>query len=129
MRDRHPFEAVINAVNWFLFLFTNEEDCKKLIDVIIHHMYPLPVICFKDCGYNKFELKNYDLLVNLSKMHKKILVWSTNRAKVGDVSLCRSKYKEGRIMSKTDKFVSTGQIKNISSATTLLTGKNQKIKK
>ena len=88
-------------------------------------MYPLPVICFKDYGYNKFELKNYDLIVNLSDIHKKILVWSTNRGKVEN----RSKYKEGRIMSKADKYVSFGQIKNISSATALLTGKNQKIKK
>lgn len=126
---RHPVEAVINAINWFPFLFTNEEDSKKIIDGIIHHMYPLPVICFKDYDYNKFELRNYDLIINLSDIHKKILVWSTNRGKIGDISICRSKYKEGRIMSKADKDVSFGQIKNISSATALLTGKNKKIKK
>lgn len=126
---RHPVEAVINAINWFPFLFTNEEDSKKIIDGIIHHMYPLPVICFKDYDYNKFELRNYDLIINLSDIHKKILVWSTNRGKIGDISVCRSKYKEGRIMSKADKAVSSGQIKNISSATALLTGKNKKIKK
>lgn len=67
--------------------------------------------------------------MNLSDMHKKILVCSTNRGKVGNISICRSKYKEGRIMSKVDKDVSFGQIKNISSATALLTGKNKKIKK
>lgn len=126
---RHPIEAVINAINWFPELFTDEEESKKIIDGIVHHMYPLPVICFKDYDYNKLELRNYDLIVNLSDMHKRILVWSTNRGRIGNISSCRSKYKEGRIMSMADKDVSIGQIENISSAFALVTGKNKKLKK
>lgn len=126
---RHPIEAVINSINFFPELFSNEEDSKKIIDGIVHHMYPLPVACFNDCDTNILELKNYDLIVNLSDMHRKILVWSSNRRKIGNISLCRSKYKEGRIMSKVDKNVSLHQIKNYSSAVALLTGKNKKINK
>lgn len=124
---RHPIEAVINAINWYPELFCNDEDSKMIIDGIVHHMYPLPVACFKDYDFNKLELKNYDLIDNLSDIHKNLLIWSSNRGKTGSISICRSKYKEGRIMTQADRYVSMRQIKNISSATALLTGKNKKL--
>lgn len=126
---RHPIEAVINAINWYPELFINEDDSKMIIDGIIHHMYPLPVACFKNYDSNKLELKNYDLIKSLSLGRVELIIWSSNRRKVGSVSLCRSKYREGRIMSKADKLVSTHQIKNVSSAKALVTGKNKMLKK
>jgi hypothetical protein len=47
----------------------------------------------------------------------------------GFVSICPSKYIEGRVMAKADKYVSIRQIKNPSSALALVTGKNKKLKK
>ena len=126
---RHPIEAVINAIIWYPELFKNDDDSKMIIDGIIHHMYPLPVACFDDFGFNILELKNYDLISNLSDKHKEMLIWSTKRRKIGSVSICKSKFMEGRIMAKADKLVSIHQIRNISSAKALVTGYNKQLKK
>ena len=126
---RHPIEAVINANAWFPELFKNEEESKIIIDGILHHMYPLPVRTFIDSDINKMELKNFDLISELSDQNKKILIESLSRKKIKNYSVSKSKYKEGRIMSKADKKVSRGQIKNISSLTSLVTGHNKSLKK
>ena len=126
---RHPIEAVINANVWFPELFKNKEESKIIIDGILHHMYPLPVRTFIDSDINKMELKNFDLIDKLSDQSKKIIIESLNRKKVKNYSVSKSKYKEGQIMSKADKKVSRGQIKNISSLTSLVTGHNKSLKK
>ena len=126
---RHPIEAVINANVWFPELFKNKEESKIIIDGILHHMYPLPVRTFIDSDINKMELKNFDLIDKLSDQSKKIIIESLNRKKVKNYSVSKSKYKEGKIMSKADKKVSRGQIKNISSLTSLVTGHNKSLKK
>ena len=118
---RHPVEAVINAINWFPEIFIDNITSKKIIDGIIHHMYPLPVSKIKSFDSNEIELKNYELVNNLSNMHKEIILWSCKRFR-------RSKYTEGRIVSKADKLVSIHQIRNLESAKALITGKNNKIK-
>lgn len=126
---RHPIEAVINANVWFPELFKNKEESEIIIDGILHHMYPLPVRTFIDSDINKMELKNFDLIDKLSDQSKKIIIESLNRKKVKNYSVSKSKYKEGKIMSKADKKVSRGQIKNISSLTSLVTGHNKSLKK
>ena len=126
---RHPIEAVINAFTWYPSLFNNDDDVKKIIDGIVHHMFPFPVVVFKLSDKNILELKDYELLDSIPIYIKDILVQSTNRMKVGKLSFARSKYKEGKIMSKADLRVSTKQIKNLSSATALITGKNKKLLK
>ena len=126
---RHPIEAVINSNVWFPELFKNKEESKIIIDGILHHMYPLPVRIFIDSDINKMELKNFDLINNLSDQNKKLIIESLDRKKIKNYSFSKSKYKEGRIMSKADKKVSRGQIKNISSLTSLVTGHNKSLKK
>ena len=125
---RHPIEAVINSITWYPNIFENEVDKEIIIDGIIHHMYPLPVRRINEKKLEKVELKNIGNYNSLSKNNKDILINSLNRNKIGILSLSRSKYKEGRIMSKADKKSSRKEIKNISSAKALLTGKNKKIK-
>ena len=126
---RHPVEAAINACYWYPSEFKNEEKAKMIIDGIIHHMYPLPVTRFNNNNINKCEIKNFDRFLEIPDNLKKIIYESCNRGKLFKVSLCRSKYKEGRILSKMDKKSSLKQIKNVSSAFALLTGKNKSIKK
>ena len=126
---RHPIEAVINAITWFPDLFEKEEDAKIIIDGILHHMYPLPVRTFVDSDVNKMELKNFNLINELSEKNKKIIIKSLNRNKINKYSFSKSIYKEGRIMSKADKKVSRSQIKNINSLTALVTGHNKSLKK
>jgi hypothetical protein len=91
-------------------------------------MYTLTIRRIKENKIEKTELKHIDDYNNLSKNNKDILINSLNRKKVGILSFGRSKYQEGRIMSKADKKSSRKEIKNISSAKALLTGKNKKIK-
>lgn len=124
---RHPVEAVINAINWYPEIFDNQDDAKIIIDGIVHHMYPLPARIFIDTIDNKMELKNFSLVSNVSTENKDMLTDSLKRKNIGPVSISKSKYLEGKIMSKADKKVSRHQIKNISSASALLTGHNKSI--
>ena len=124
---RHPIEAVINSLNWYPELF-NSTDKEIIIDGIVHHMYPLPVRVINENKIDKLELKNYDNYHKLSNENKELLIKSSKRKKIGVISFSKSKYMEGRIMSKADKKVSRKQIKNLSSAKALLTGHNKKIK-
>ena len=126
---RHPIEAAINAINWYPELFKDPEEAQILIDGIVHHMYPLPVISFKNSYENTIELKNFELLESISLEYKLMLIKSSNRAKIGNISISRSLYIEGRIMAQADKKVSMRQIKNFSSATALVTGHNRSLKK
>ncbi len=124
----HPLEAVINSITWYPELFKDKHDSEIIIDGIIHHMYPLPVRVF-DPTSNSMELNNYELVKDIDKELIDMIVKSTNRGRVGNISIARSKYKEGRIMSSCDKKVSIKQIKNVSSAKSLITGNNNSIKK
>lgn len=125
---RHPVEAIINSINWYPEYFNDENDSKIIIDGILHHMFPLPVMRLNENNISNSELKNVDLYFKIPYKHKLMILDSLNRKKIGPVSLGRSKYLEGRIMSKADRIVSRGQIKNFSTAKSLLTGHNKKIK-
>ena len=124
----HPLEAIINAINWYPDYFKDLDKANIIIDGVIHHMYPLPVRVF-DPNNNKMELNNYDLIKNIDKDLLDIMIKSTSRKRSGVVSTSRSKYIEGRILSKADKKVSVRQIKNVGSAKALITGKNNSLKK
>ncbi len=128
---RHPIEAVINSLNWYKDIFTSPEKSKIIIDGIVHHMYPLPVTSFTLDDTNPSELKNYNYVRNIDNINKDILIKSSNRFKIGKISVCPSIYKEGRIMSIADKIVSISNLKNSSfdGMTALITGKNKKLEK
>lgn len=125
---RHPVEAVINAITWYPKIFENKHEAEIIIDGIIHHMFPLPVRRINK-KIDKVELKNIDSYNLLSDDYKKLINNSLNRGSFGILSICHSKYLEGRIMSKADRIVSIGQIKDISSFKALFTGKNKKLHK
>ena len=125
---RHPVEACINAIYWFPDYFEND-DAKVIIDGIIHHMFPLPVSSLKNDDISKIEINNYNLYLKLDKRYQGLILESMQRKRLFGISFTRSLYKEGRIMSKADKKIALSEIKNISSAKALLTGKNKKIKK
>lgn len=122
---RHPIEAAINSAYWYKEEFKDLEDANTIIDGIIHHMYPLPVTRIKNI--EDIELRNYDTFLKLPKNIQNIIIKSTNRGKIAKFSFARSKYYEGRIMSKADKKVSFHQIKNLSSFKALLTGNNKSL--
>ena len=124
---RHPIEAVINSYTWYPEIYLNC-NYEKIIDGIVHHMFPLPVIFLNDDD-NKRELKNYNLFLKLPDKIKSTLIDSTHRKCLGIFSITRSKYMEGRIMSKADKYVSIKQLKNIYDWISLVTGKNKSLKK
>ena len=109
----HPVEAVLNAYNWFPEYFKNKEKREKLIDGILHHMYPFPVTKIKTNtqvnNKNIKEFKHYKFLIQNTKKYRK------------------SKSIEGRIMSKADKKSALKELKNIESFLALITGKNNSI--
>lgn len=125
----HPVEAVINAGTWFKEEFNDNKKRDVLIDSIVHHMYPLPVISFYETNTNEFELKNFNLIKDLDVNIKLALINSCKRHKLGQISFARSKYKEGKIMSRADKLSSLKQIKTFSDFIALFTGVNNSLNK
>lgn len=117
---RHPIEAVINAVNWYPEIF-NSYDKEVLIDGIVHHMYPMPVRVYND---KDLELRCKD---GIDGENEQILRDSTNRFRIGDISLCRSRFKEGRIVSMADKKVTRIHLRNANSLTQAITGRNKNL--
>lgn len=123
----HPIEAVINSSIWFKEEFDDPEKNKILVDGIVHHMFPLPVTSYQDYEENILELYNYDLSKQVRPDIKNLLIESSNRSKIGQVSFTRSKYLEGRIMSHADKIISTDNLENKDSTLALVTGKNKSL--
>ena len=121
---RHPIEACINAITWYPDIFQNTSDSEIIIDGILHHMFPLPVRALNR-NIEKVELKNIANYGKINDNYKQIIINSLKRKQIGVISLCRSKYMEGKIMAKADRIISRHQIKNIKSAKALLTGHNK----
>ncbi len=126
---RHPIEAAINSYKWFPKLFDDKDNARIIIDGIIHHMYPLPVQSFYKEVNNKFDLNNYDLLVDFPNEIIEMIVESSKRGRIGRISFASPKYREGKILSKADKIVSAKQIRDLKSMMALLTGKNSSLLK
>ena len=123
----HPIEACINAYTWFPKYFNKIVDCQIIIDGIIHHMYPFPVRTIDNTDLELNNIKKYN---NIPNYIKNIIIDSTKRNKVLQLSYCKSKYKEGRIVSIMDKKTTIIQ-DNLSfmGLLALVTGKNKNIKK
>ena len=120
----HPIEAVINAATWFPNYFNNTKTSEIIIDGIMHHMYPFPVRSItKD--FEDTEINNLNKITNLDNDILDILIKSSLRHKIGDISLAKSKYIEGRVLSKADKFITfKNDLKSFNSIKACLTGNN-----
>ena len=115
----HPIEAVINAYDWYPEYFDDEEISKKIIDGVLHHMYPFPVRKINDeieINEKKItDFKFYDILVHSTKSKRENLCFK------------KATFIEGKLVSKADKLVTVKEIKNISSLVALVTAKNKSI--
>lgn len=106
---RHPVESVINSAYWFPEIF-DKTNSHILVDGICHHMFPVPVVSFKDSKENDLELRNFDLIENISSRTNRQLQISTFNN--GHKIVFRpSKYKEGIIVSNADKIVTLNNLK------------------
>ena len=123
---RHPIESVINSSIWYPELFESSEVAEKIIDGIVHHMYPLPVLRFNSDEKNTLELKNYKKIPLVNKINLKLLEKSSNMGKLGNLSLKRSSYKEGRVVALVDKYVSLNNF-DLNSFSALITGYNKNL--
>lgn len=116
----HPVEAVINSYNWFPEYFKDSKRAKKIIDGILHHMFPLPV-----------KRITKDTLINNKKItdfkYYNFLITNTHNKKGLNFNLKRAKSIEGRIMSNADKKSALKELNNIDSFLALITGKNKSI--
>lgn len=124
---RHPIEAIISAVSWFPEYFENLEDAKKIIDGVLHHMYPLPVRKVEIDENNSMELNNFELVHSIPSEIKELIIWSGNRCVLGNYSISPSLYKEGRVMSQADRFVTRRNLaeSSMGGILALVTGKNK----
>lgn len=117
----HPIEAVINAYDWYPEYFKDKEVSKKIIDGVLHHMYPFPVRKINDeieINEKKItDFKFYDVLVHSTKSKRENLCFK------------KATFIEGKLVSKADKLVTIKEIKNISSLVALVTAKNKSIAK
>ena len=115
----HPIEAVINAYEWYPEYFKDKEVSKKIIDGVLHHMYPFPVRKINDeIEINEKKITNfkfYDVLVHSTKSKRENLCFK------------KATFIEGKLVSKADKLVTIKEIKNISSLVALVTAKNKSI--
>lgn len=115
----HPIEAVINAYEWYPEYFKDKEVSKKIIDGVLHHMYPFPVRKINDeieINEKKItDFKFYDVLVHSTKSKRENLCFK------------KATFIEGKLVSKADKLVTVKEIKNISSLVALVTAKNKSI--
>lgn len=122
---RHPVEALINVVNWYPEYFNDPIVNKKIVDGILHHMYPFPV---RAVDGSDMELKNNDLYQKLPINIKNDMIISTSKGKIGKYSFAFSEYKEGKLVNAADKLVSMKlDIKNLNSLTALVTGYNKNL--
>lgn len=122
----HPLEGVINATTWYPEYFEDKKQSDIIIDGIIHHMYPFPV---RAMDKTNPELNNQDKFNNLDSTIQNLIIESSNRCKIGHISLCKSKYIEGRIMSNADKAVSLKkELINYHSLKACITGQNPNLK-
>lgn len=118
----HPIEGAVNASVWYPMYFENEKKSEIIIDGIIHHMYPFPV---RALDGTPAELNNEQKFEKLDPSIKNLIISSSMRSKIGHISLCRSKYQEGRIMSAADKYVSIFKdLKNFEALKACITGIN-----
>ena len=123
----HSLEGAINAITWYPEYFTHMKEAEIIVDGIIHHMFPLPV---RAINGSEMNLNNDSTYKKLPDKYRDMIIKSSKRWSIGKVSICRSKYKEGRIMSKADKKVALGlEIKKPSSFLRLIHGNNKEIAK
>lgn len=128
---RHPIEATINASNWFPDLFKDPTETGKIVDGIIHHMYPLPVRRYDRNNFEKMELNNSNLITNIGENVSSALDASTCHVKFGPFSFRRNVCLEGKIMRKADRIVSLSNFRSENSLISifaLITGNNRNLK-
>lgn len=126
---RHPVEAVINAYAWYKEDFENTIDAKIIVDGIIHHMFPFPVIVMDNRIINNRKLNNFELFKSMPEDIQDLIFESTSRCNFLNLSWSKTKYLEGKIMAKADKKSSLKQFNNLYGIFALVTGKNKSLRK
>lgn len=124
---RHPIEAAINAIYYYPELFEDDSEAFMIIDSIIHHMYPLAVPRVSNFNKNEVELKNYDKVKYIEDRLLNYIIYSSNRCKIGKLSICMSKFKEGKIVCTSDTKVSIYNFEKLKGVSSLITGVNKNI--
>ncbi len=120
----HSIEAIINSINWFPQYFENIEDAKIIIDGVIHHMWPFPLRAIDFNIYNT-EINNLEKAQFVPKHLQQLIISSSCRLKFFHISLSKSKFREGKVMSKADKIITIKkELTHFNSYKSLITGNN-----
>lgn len=123
----HPIEAAINAATWYPDFFKDDIEMQIILDGIIHHMFPFPV---RVINQKDAELHNQKKFENLPPKIKENIIKASQRNKIKSLSFSKSKYQEGRIVSKADKKIAWGkELNSPHSILACVTGKNPTLQK
>lgn len=121
----HPLEGAINAATWYPSYFQDDKESEIIIDGVVHHMFPFPVRSFDGTD---LELNTKEKIEQIPHYIKGLIITSSTRVQLGPISLCPSKFKQGRIMSKADKVVSFGKdLTSINGLLACVTGHNKNL--
>lgn len=121
----HPLEGVVNAATWYPEYFNDDYESEIIVDGIVHHMFPFPV---RSMDKTDTELNTKDKIHYIPKYIKGLMVASSTRCQIGPLSICPSKFPEGKIMSRADKIVSFSKdLKSINGLTACVTGHNKNL--
>lgn len=125
----HPIEAIINASTWYPEYFNDSETASKIVDGVVHHMWPFPVRAI-DSEIEKLDLNNPAKWYLIDEKLREMITASSMRSyfKKFHVSICRSLYDEGKTMSDSDKIVSISNIESLNGVLAFVTGKNPDVK-
>ncbi len=124
----HPIEAIINAIYWYPEYFKDLDKALIIIDGVIHHMWPFPVRAI-DSDIEKLELNNLKKWKFIDENLKNEIIASSKRylLKSLHLSCIRSKYIEGKIMSKADKKISLIKDISLKGCISVITGSNSNL--
>ena len=123
----HPIDPALDAITWYPDYFKDNSEANMIVDGIIHHMFPLPV---RAMNVEIVDLNNLKKFKDLEDKYQELIIDSTKRRSLKKVGFCRSKYKEGRIVSTADKRVAMKlDLKRPQAFLSLVSGNNKKIVK
>ena len=90
-------------------------------------MYPLAVPSISTFNKNEVELKNFEKTKYIEERLLNYIIYSTNRGRLGKLSICMSKFIEGKIVCISDTKVSISNFEKLKGVTALVTGVNKNI--
>lgn len=99
----HPLEAAVNAYTWYPEYFDKLYESEIIIDSIVHHMWPFPVLTMNE----SVQLNNIYKYQNLPENIKQTIIDSSSRRciKINDMGFISFALPKNFVVCISDKIV------------------------